>query len=651
MSRSSASTSIDDAARRTPDAAPRTMTEKGAFADGAAQVDAASGDDGAAAPAGRARGRDPRALADLLPYLRPYRGRALGALAALTVASGAVLAIGQAIRRVIDYGFDESQRGLLDYYFAGMFGVILLLAAATFARYYLVTWLGERVVADLRRAVYGHVLQLSPPFFEVTRPGEVLSRLTTDTEIIQTVVGSSASVALRNLLLLVGGAVLMVVTSPMAALVMVAIVPFVVLPLVLFGRRVRGLSRQSQDRIADISAYAGESFYAIQEVQANAHEGIDRERFAGRVEGAFATGMKRVQARAWLTALVMLLAFGAVNAMMWLGSRAVLDGDVSAGQLTAFVFYAVVVSAALAALSEVWGDLQRAAGAVERLMELLRTEPEIAAPAEPVDLPGTVADTGEPMALGVTFQDVTFRYPTRPDLPALEEIDLDIRPGEKVALVGPSGAGKSTLFQLLLRFRDPDAGRVLLHGVDIAKADPQALRARLGMVAQDPAIFAARARENIRYGRPDATDAEVEQAAEAAAAADFIRDLPQGYETFLGERGVRLSGGQRQRIAIARAILRNPSVLLLDEATSALDSESERKVQAAMQSLMQGRTTLIIAHRLATVLRCDRIVVLDRGRIVAVGPHHELLQRGGLYARLAELQFAEGAAALRAGTG
>jgi len=608
-------------------------------------VGATAGNDGTAA-----KRRDPRALAALLPFLRPYRGRVAAALAALTVAAVAVLAIGQAIRRVIDFGFDENQRALLDVYFAGMFGVIVLLSVATFARYYLVTWLGERVVADLRRAVYGHVLKLSPPFFEVTRPGEVLSRLTTDTEIIQTVVGSSASVALRNILLLVGGAVLMVVTNPLAALIMVGIVPIVVFPLVLFGRRVRGYSRASQDRIAAVSAYAGESIQAIQEVQANAHEDIDRRSFGVAVEDAFLAALRRVRARAWLTALVMMLAFGAVNAMMWLGSRAVLDNQITAGELTAFIFYAVVVSAALAALSEVWGDLQRAAGAVERLLELLRTEPEIAAPASPVPLPGAAAGAAQPMALGVAFENVTFRYPSRPDLPALEGIDLAIRPGEKVALVGPSGAGKSTLFQLLLRFRDPDQGRVLLHGVDIARADPMELRARLGVVAQDPAIFAASARENIRYGRPDASDAEVEAAAAAAAATDFIAELPQGMESFLGERGVRLSGGQRQRIAIARAILRNPPVLLLDEATSALDSESERQVQTAMQTLMQGRTTLIIAHRLATVLRCDRIVVMDRGRIVAVGPHHELLQRGGLYARLAELQFAEGAAALRAGS-
>ena len=589
----------------------------------------------------RPKSRDLSHLARMARFLQPYRAQVAGAFAALVVAAGAVLAIGQAVRRVIDHGFGAETPEFLDLYFGALFGVIAVLAFATFARFYLVTWLGERVVADLRRAVFDHVLGLSPAFFETTRTGEVLSRLTTDTELIQTVVGSSASVALRNLLLFVGGAVLLVVTSPRLSLLVALMVPLVVLPIVLFGRRVRVLSRQSQDRVADLSAFAGETLNAITTAQAYTHEPVDSRRFQDAAESVFATARRRIRARAWLTALVMLLVFGAVDWVLWIGGKAVFAGEMSAGQMSAFVFYAVIVASAVGALSEVWGDLQRAAGAAERLMELLAAKPQIHMPARPVPLP--------PRAEGaVRFEAVTFRYPSRPDQAALDGFGLEVRPGETVALVGPSGAGKTTVFQLLLRFYDPQTGRITLDGVDIAAADPRDVRRCFGLVAQDPVIFAASALDNIRYGRPDATDAEVRRAAEAAAAAGFLDQLPQGFDTFLGERGMRLSGGQRQRIAIARAILRDPAVLLLDEATSALDAESERKIQAAMETLMRNRTTLVIAHRLATVLKADRIVVMDRGRVVAQGTHPELMNQGGLYARLAKLQFQAGAEALAA---
>jgi len=580
--------------------------------------------------------RDPsrnyRQLLALFRFAFPYRWQMAGATLALLVAAGTTLAMGRGLQLLIDQGFSTGDAGLLDRAVLILFGVSVLLAFGTFARFYLVSWVGERVVADIRRAVFDHIIGLSPGFFEVTRTGEVVSRLTTDTTLLQVVVGSSVSIALRNTLLIIGGMVMLFITSPKLTLLVLAVVPLVVAPIVLFGRKVRRLSRLSQDRVADVSAEASEALYGIRTVQAFAHEPHDRKRFAERTEDAFTTALSRIRWRAVLTGVVILLVFGSISVVLWVGGADVVAGRISAGQLSAFVFYAVVLAGALGAVSEVVGDLQRAAGAMERIAELLATKPVVLAPANPIPLPS-------PSRGAIAFDQVTFHYPSRPNAPALDDFTLEVKPGERVAIVGPSGAGKTTVMQLLLRFYDPDAGRIRFDGVDIRDLDPAQLRAAIGVVPQDPTIFAASARDNIRYARPDAGDAEVRAAAEAAHALDFLERLPQGLDTFLGERGVRLSGGQRQRIAIARAILRNPALLLLDEATSALDAESERIVQAALDEVMKERTTLVIAHRLATILKADRIVVLDKGRIDAIGTHAELIRAGGLYARLAALQF------------
>ena len=576
-------------------------------------------------------------LKRLVPFLRPYWKVAIAAFVSLVVAAGAVLTIGQAIRRVVDNGFAK-EAGFIDQYFIALLGVVVVLAVATFGRFYLVTWLGERVVSDLRRAVYDHVITLSPAFYEATRVGELLSRLTADATLVQSVVDSTASVAMRNLLLFLGGSVLLVISSPKLTGIVFLMLPVVVVPLRFIGRKVRTYSRQAQDRVADISAHAEETLNAVEVIQAFNHEGHDRARFSRVTENAFDAAVRHIRARAWLTALVMLLVFGAVDLVVWIGATDVIDGRMSGGELAAFVFYAIVVAGAASALMEVYGQLQRAAGAAERLAQLMGERPEIEAPASPLVLPA-------PAAGALRLEAVSFHYRTRPDAPALHDVTLDIAAGETVALVGPSGAGKSTLFALLLRFYDPTSGAVHLDGVDIAEADPHAVRDRFALVPQEPVIFAASALDNIRYGRPEASEAKVRAAAEAAHALDFLEALPEGLASHLGERGTRLSGGQRQRIAIARAILRDPAVLLLDEATSALDAESERMVQLALERLMAKRTTLVIAHRLATVQKADRIVVLDQGRVVDDGRHGELVARGGLYARLAALQFEQ---ALRA---
>ena len=578
------------------------------------------------------RQRDLRVLRPLLGYLKPYRLAVVGALIALIVAAGTVMTMGQGLRVLIDRGFRSE---LLDQALLVFLAVIVVLALASYSRFFLVSWIGERVVADIRREIFQHIIKLSPGFFEVTPTGEVLSRLTTDTTLLQVIIGSSVSMALRNTLLFVGCTIMLAVTNPRLTGFVFLFVPLVIAPIIFFGRRVRRFSRASQDRLADVGAFGTETLGSVRTMQAFTHEAIDRERFTVHVENAFATAINRVRARAFLTAIVIMLVFGAVGAILWLGGKDVIANRITAGELSAFVFYAVIVAGSVGAISEVFGDLQRAAGATERLLELLTTQPDIAAPESPIALP-------DPPNGHLSIEQVIFAYPSRLDTPALVGFDLDVKPGETVAIVGPSGAGKSTVFQLLLRFYDPQGGRVAVDGVNICDVDPAELRSRFGLVPQDPVIFSADAAENIRYGQPGANDAEVRAAAEAAAATEFLDRLPDGIHTHLGERGVRLSGGQRQRIAIARAILRDPAFLLLDEATSALDAESEQLVQQALERLMAKRTTIVIAHRLATVLVADRIVVMDRGEVVAEGTHAELIKRGGLYARLAELQFNQG---------
>ena len=598
-------------------------------------------------------------LRRLAPFLAPYRGHLVLAFVFLVVAAAATLVVPLAFRQLIDHGFSATGTATampdalaaagarasdalgraatshVDLYFLGLFAVAVVLAVSTAARFYMVSWLGERVVADLRTAVYTRMLDQSPEFFETTRSGEVLSRLTTDTTLIQTVVGSSMSMGLRNVFLFAGGMTMLAVTSLKLFAITIGLLALVIVPIVVIGRRVRRLSRDSQDRIADSSALAGEILNAMSTVQAFTQERAEATRFGRSVEASFATAVRRTTTRAWLTTAVITLVFGAIVFVLWLGANAVMAGTMSPGLLAAFVLYAMITAGAIGGLTETWGDVLRASGATDRLMELLDAETFIAAPNDP---PPFVAPAHGGIA--VAFDRVLFHYPSRPDTAALDDFSLSIAAGETVALVGPSGAGKSTVFQLLMRFYAPQSGTVSLADRSIDTLALDDLRCALGIVPQDTVIFSADARENIRYGRPDATDAEIVAAARAAQAHDFIERMPEGYATFLGERGVRLSGGQRQRIAIARAILRNPPVLLLDEATSALDAESEALVQRALEAAMEGRTTIVIAHRLATVKKADRIVAMDGGRIVEAGTHTALMARGGLYARLATMQFA-----------
>jgi ATP-binding cassette subfamily B protein len=586
---------------------------------------------GQAAP-GKAAGRTSlRPLRLLFPYVARYRLRALFALAALVVAALATLAVPIAVRRMIDHGF-SGERALIDNYFAVMIGVVFVLAMASAFRYYLVTTLGERIVSDLREQVFSHLTRLSPSFFDRSQTGEVMSRLTADTTQIKAAVGASVSVALRNFVLFVGAGAMMVVTSPKLSLFVLAAIPVIVLPLVAFGRAVRRRSRQAQDSLADASAYAAETIGAVRTLQAFTSESYASKRFHGAVEAAFEAARQSTLSRAVLTAIGIFLVFASVVVVLWVGANDVLSGEMTAGRLSQFVLYAVFAAGGLGQLSEVWGEVQQASGAAERLFEILHVESDVKAPANPVKLP-------DEARAEVAFDNVRFSYPTRPDQPALDGVSFRVSRGEKVAIVGPSGAGKSTIFHLLLRFYDPTSGRVTFDGVNIAETEPFDLRRHIALVPQEAAIFVASVRDNIAFGKPDATDAEIERAAEMAAATEFIRRLPQGFATMIGERGVTLSGGQRQRIAIARAILRNAPLLLLDEATSSLDAESETLVQQALSHSMEGRTTIVIAHRLATVLSCDRILVLENGRVVEEGTHEQLAGSGGLYARLARLQF------------
>lgn len=591
--------------------------------------------------ADRPKAKSIRPLRALWPYLLPYRWVLVAGMAALLIASGAMLGLPLALKGLIDTGMTAGDAATINGYFIAFLGVAVLFGGFAALRFYIVTWLGERVVADVRAAVYSSVIRMDPTFFEVTRTGEVLSRLTTDTTLVQSIAGVGLSIALRSSINLVGSLILLAFTNfKLLALILIGI-PVVLVPVITLGRKLRKLSRSSQDRIADTSGLADETLNAIQTVQAFTLENLSSRRYNEAVEDSFEVAIERTRVRAWLTALATILVFSSITTVLWFGARQVIAGQMTGGELGQFLLLAVYAGVSAASLSEMWSEVQRAAGAMERLVELEQARPAIVAPANPLTLP-------QRGAAGIHFDDVSFSYPSRPEQLALQRFALNIAAGETIAFVGPSGAGKSTTFQLLLRFYDPQVGRVSIDGIDISRVSPEELRRRIGLVPQDTVLFGATARENIRYGRPDASDDEIESAARAAAADEFLRALPDGYDTFLGERGTRLSGGQRQRIAIARAILKNPPILLLDEATSALDAESEQLVQRALDALMQDRTTIIIAHRLATVLKADRIIVMEEGRIVATGRHAELLSSSPLYARLAALQFTDMAQSVEA---
>src|SRR4051794_12964650 len=577
-----------------------------------------------------------RPLVSLWPYVRRYPWQASAALAALLAAAVTTLVVPIAVRRMIDFGFSRESVDLIDSYFAVMIGVVAVLALSSAARFYLVTSLGERIVADLREEVFGHIVSLSPAYFDVAKSGELVSRLTADTTQVKAAVGATVSVALRNLVLFAGAGAMMVLTSPRLSAFVLGVIPVIVLPLYGFGRAVRRRSRAAQDTLADASAYAAELIGATRVLQAFTNEGLARSRFGAAVERAFLAARHSIRARAILTAIAIFLVSASVVVVLWVGAQDVLAARITAGRLSQFVLYAILAAAGLGQLSEVWGEVSQASGAAERLFEILNVRPAIQPPPRPALLP-------QPPRGEVSFGDVRFFYPARPSSLVLDGVSFDVRRGEKVAIVGPSGAGKSTIFNLILRFYDPVSGTITCDGVALRDADPAALRRRIALVPQEPVIFAASVRDNIRFGRPQASDAEVEHAAEVAFATDFINRLPHGLDTAIGERGATLSGGQRQRLAIARAILRDAPLLLLDEATSSLDAQSETLVKAALERLMADRTTLVIAHRLATVLSCDRILVMEVGRIVEQGRHEKLLASGGLYARLAKLQFQDDA--------